>query len=67
MNDSYTRSLVKTITWRITGSSATFGIAYAMTGDIAVSGIIGITQSIVNTVLYYIHERVWNRIQWEVK
>lgn len=59
------RSLAKTITWRITGSSATFLIAYIITGNLAAAGVIGITQMILNTVLYYIHERLWNLSKWE--
>lgn len=64
MSETTIRSIVKTITWRLTGSSATFLIAYLMTGNFAVSGIIGLTQLVSNTVLYYIHERIWNRILW---
>lgn len=56
------RILVKTITWRVIGSSATFIIAYVITGQIAASSSIAITQMIVNTVLYYIHEVFWNRV-----
>lgn len=62
--DQHNRSVVKTITWRITGSSATFLIAYILTGNFAIAGVIGITQMITNTILYYAHERVWNKIQW---
>jgi uncharacterized membrane protein len=58
------RSLVKTITWRITGSTATFLIAFLLTGNFAIAGVIGITQMISNTILYYLHERVWNEINW---
>jgi uncharacterized membrane protein len=58
------RSIVKTVTWRITGSTATFLIAYLMTGDLSIAGVIGITQLISNTILYYIHERIWNLIKW---
>jgi uncharacterized membrane protein len=62
--DAPRRSIVKTVSWRITGSSATFAIAYLMTGDVAVAGVIGITQMISNTILYYVHERLWNQIKW---
>lgn len=62
--DQPRRSLVKTISWRITGSSATFLIAYVMTGSFAIAGVIGITQMISNTILYYLHERLWNQIRW---
>jgi uncharacterized membrane protein len=62
--DTPRRSLVKTISWRVTGSSATFLIAYLMTGNLAVAGVIGVTQMISNTILYYFHERIWNKITW---
>jgi uncharacterized membrane protein len=62
--DQPIRSLTKTVSWRLTGSSATFLIAYLMTGNFTVAGIIGITQMISNTILYYIHERIWNNIKW---
>jgi len=64
LSDLPKRSLVKTLSWRLTGSGATFLIAYAMTGNLTVAGIIGITQMISNTILYYIHERIWNKIKW---
>jgi len=58
------RSIVKTISWRVTGSSATFLIAYLLTGNFAIAGVIGVTQMISNTILYYFHERIWNKISW---
>ena len=64
MIDTNARSIVKTISWRITGSTATFLIAYIMTGNFALAGVIGIIQLISNTILYYIHERIWNNIYW---
>ena len=50
--DQAKRSVVKTISWRITGSSATFLIAYFMTGSFAIAGVIGLAQMATNTVLY---------------
>jgi uncharacterized membrane protein len=65
MSDTARRSLVKTISWRITGSSATFLISYAILGNLAVSGTIATIQLIFNTILYFIHERIWNKIPWD--
>jgi uncharacterized membrane protein len=62
--DSSIRSLVKTVSWRLTGSGATFLIAFIMTGNFAIAGVIGITQMVSNSILYYIHERLWNNIKW---
>lgn len=64
MSDTNLRSLVKTISWRITGSAATFIVAYLISSNIAVSGTIALVQLVVNTVLYYLHERIWNKIRW---
>jgi uncharacterized membrane protein len=62
--DTPRRSIVKTISWRITGSGATFAISYAVLGDVTVSSTIAVIQLTVNTVLYFVHERIWNNIRW---
>lgn len=62
--ESNWRSIVKTVTWRLTGSSATFAVSYAIVGSFAVSSTIALVQLTLNTALYYIHERIWSRIAW---
>lgn len=62
--DSNTRSLAKTISWRLTGSGATFLISYIVSGNITIAGSIALIQITLNTILYYIHERIWNKIKW---
>jgi len=64
VTDSNGRSLVKTLTWRITGSASTFTIAYLITGSFGVSSVIAFVQMGVNTVLYWLHERAWARVSW---
>lgn len=64
MNDSNIRSLIKTISWRLTGSSSTFLISYFLLGNIFVAGSISLIQLFANTILYFIHERIWNTIKW---
>lgn len=64
MNDSSIRSLAKTISWRITGSGATFLISWIISGNFVVASSIAATQIVANTILYFIHERVWNKISW---
>ena len=64
MIDKPRRSLIKTITWRITGSGATFGISYLILGNFVIAGSIATIQLVTNTVLYFIHERVWDRVKW---
>lgn len=65
MTESGLRSLVKTVSWRITGSSATFAVSYLVSGNFTMAGTIAVSQVVLNTALYYIHERIWNRIQWQ--
>jgi len=67
LNDSSKRSLAKTLSWRITGSASTFTIAYLVTGSAGISTGIAVIQMIVNTFLYWFHERVWNKIKWGKK
>lgn len=64
LSDTNKRSLIKTISWRITGSGTTFLIAYLIIGNFAIAGIVGLIQFLSNTVLYFVHERVWNKIEW---
>ena len=52
------------MTWRVTGSFATFLIAWIIGGNLAVAGTIAVVQIIANTLLYYLHERLWDRINW---
>ena len=65
--DSPRRSVAKTISWRITGSGATFAISYAVLGDINVSGTIAIIQLTFNTLLYFAHERLCNLVHCGVE
>jgi uncharacterized membrane protein len=64
VSDTTRRSVIKTISWRITGSSATFLIAYLISGNMSIAGTIAVIQLTANTILYYIHERIWNKIRW---
>jgi len=64
VSDTNKRSLVKTVSWRLTGSGATFIISYLILGNIQTSGSIALIQLVANTLLYFLHERVWNKIKW---
>jgi uncharacterized membrane protein len=57
------RTILKTLSWRVIGSSSTFLISYLITGQAFIATSIAIMQMVVNTVLYYIHEVIWNRVK----
>jgi len=64
-HESQVRSIVKTLSWRITGSFATFVIAWSIGGDLSMAGAIAAVQIVANTILYYLHERAWNLVPWQ--
>jgi uncharacterized membrane protein len=64
MSDTSTRSIAKALSWRITGSGATFLISYLISGNFNVAGSIASIQLVANTILYFLHERVWNYVKW---
>lgn len=64
MNEKSRRSLLKTVSWRVTGSLSTAIIAWLVIGDVAVAGALALIQAMANSVLYYLHERAWNRIDF---
>ena len=62
--DTVVRSIAKTLSWRLTGTFCTFLISFIILGDIATSSTIALIQLIFNTIMFYIHERIWNIIKW---
>ena len=62
--DSNKRSIVKALTWRALASLATFFISYVVTGNLVAATGIASVQVFVNLILYYVHERIWNKINW---
>lgn len=62
MSDSHVRSVVKGITWRITGTLDTMFLAFLVTGTFVNAVKIGLTEVITKVALYYMHERIWNVI-----
>jgi len=61
------RHLAKTITWRIIGSIDTMIIGWVVSGNSLIGLSIGGTEVLTKMIFYYIHERVWFRINWEAK
>lgn len=56
-------SLLKGFTWRIVGSIDTILLAWIYTGN-PITGIkIGATEFLTKVILYYLHERIWNKIK----
>lgn len=39
-------------------------VVYLFTGNVALSGAVGLGDLILKTFAYYVHERIWARIEW---
>ena len=62
--DIRTRSLLKTVTWRILASLDTFLIAWLVSGSISIGGWIAMIEIVTKLIIYYFHERARNKIKW---
>ena len=66
--DSHARSIAKTLSWRFIATIITTVVAYVL---IAVIGqharlafAIGLLDTTIKLGIYFIHERVWNKIDY---
>jgi uncharacterized membrane protein len=62
VRESSLRSILKAITYRITGTITTAGITFLVTGQIATAIAVGSVEPFVKLVVYYLHERAWQRV-----
>ena len=61
MKENKSRSIGKSISWRVLASCDTILISYLITGSIAIAATIGFIEVMTKMVLYYFHERAWNK------
>ena len=62
--DKHYRSLVKAISWRVTGTIDTVLISWLITRQVKWALTIGFVELFTKVFLYYLHERVWNRLDF---
>jgi len=61
------RHLLKTITWRIVGTIDTMLIGWFVSGDPLIGLTIGSFEIVTKMILYFIHERVWYKVNFGTK
>lgn len=61
VGDSPYRSLAKAVSWRVTGTIDTFIISWIITGELTLATGIALTEIVTKVVLYWLHERAWNK------
>jgi uncharacterized membrane protein len=64
MKDDPQRSIIKSISWRFLASSTTIIVALIFTKEIVLSLKIGAVEAFLKIVIYYAHERLWNKVNW---
>jgi len=62
--ETFKRSLVKTISYRAVILVLDFTSIYLFTGQVKVAVGFMLVSNVYTTVAYFIHERVWGKIKW---
>jgi len=61
--EKHYRSLLKGISWRFFASIDTLIITLIITGTLKYAIAISIVEVVTKIVLYYVHERIWNKLK----
>jgi uncharacterized membrane protein len=58
------RSIAKSISWRVLAGIITASVALVMTGQLEFAAKIGLVDTTVKLLIYFLHERLWNKINY---
>jgi uncharacterized membrane protein len=61
MQEKHYRSIIKAISWRTVGTIDTMVVSFFVTGNLVMAISIGSVEVLTKMVLYYFHERAWNK------
>ncbi len=62
--ESHSRSVIKAVSWRVLGTIATSIIVFAFTRRWAVSLFVGAMEFVSKIGLFWLHERIWDRVSF---
>jgi len=62
--DTHKRSIAKTISWRVVASIITGVVTFFLTGRLDFAVTVGLADTLVKFLIYYVHERMWARISY---
>ncbi len=54
--------MTKTASFAVVHMSVAFGVGYALSGSVMIGGAMALVEPLVNTVAYFFHEKMWERI-----
>jgi uncharacterized membrane protein len=55
--------MIKTLTFALVHFTVAFTVAYALSGSLVIGGAIALVEPIINTIAYFFHEKIWERIR----
>lgn len=65
--EKHPRTIAKVISWRVALTTSHIVNAFIVTGSWVTGLQIAGLAAIINSILFWLHERVWNRAQWNRK
>lgn len=54
--------LTKTMSFAVVHFTVAFTVGYLLSGSVLIGSAIAMVEPAVNTVAYYFHEKLWNRL-----
>ena len=65
MREENKRSALKAISWRIIATCTTMFLVYVLTSQLELTATVGSLDVVLEILFYFIHERGWNRTDFE--
>ncbi|MDP7555954.1 MAG: DUF2061 domain-containing protein, partial [Nitrospinota bacterium] len=62
--EKHSRSIIKTLSWRITATVTTISLVWIFTKQLAAAFAVGGIEVFLKIFLYYLHERSWNKVSF---
>jgi len=67
LSETRTRTILKVITWRVLLTISHVVNAFVITGSLITGLQIAGMAAVINSILFWLHERIWNIAQWNRK
>jgi uncharacterized membrane protein len=55
--------MAKTISFAVMHFSVAFSVAWMLTGDFVIGGLLAVVEPAINTIAYYFHEKIWQKLK----
>ncbi len=62
--ESNLRTIMKAVTWQVSGFLVMSAIGYIMTGSIETAGGFAALCAAIGTVSFFLHEKLWAQVSW---